>query len=436
MKKIRTLLGLLLILIFALSGCEMLPFEIPFPGARTTTATLSPNELDEVTPTPEMTTTVETTPEPITQLTLWVPPEMDPDIETVASQVFTDRLQLFSDQNDGIQVNVRVKAASGAGGLLDSLTAANAAAPDALPDLIALTRTDLETAALKNLIFPLDELTRIPDDSDWFGFTREMALLQGSTFGLPFSADSMVLVVRGDSFEDYPTSWSEIFESQAVFAFPADSESSLFQMSLYQAAGGSLQDNQRRPMLETAPLTETFRLFQQGVEAGILTEGLLQYQTDAQVWTAFEEGQANVVVTWLSNYLQEAPADAVLIPLFPVESTNVSLGTGTSWVLATPDTDRHAVSIALAEFLTEPQFLAEWDAAMGYLPPRPSALESWQDENLRSALNQIALMTRLRPSNDIIASLGPIIRDQTRQVVQGVVDPSQAAQVAVESLED
>lgn len=107
-----------------------------------------------------------------------------------------------------------------------------------------------------------------------------------------------------------------------------------------------------------------------------------------------------------------------------------------SWALATPDVDRHAISIALAEFLTEPEFLAEWVTALGYLPPRPSAMDNYQDENLGSTLNQIALMTRLRPSNDIIASLGPIIRDQTRQVLEGLVDPSQAAQVAVESLEE
>lgn len=436
LKKIRIFLGLGLFLIMILSGCEGLPFELPWLSDRTPTATMSPNAVEEFTPTPEMTITAEATPDPITQLILWVPPEMDPSLETEASQIFNDRLQLFSDQNEGIEINVRVKAASGVGGLLDALTATNAAAPDALPDLIALSRSDLEAAALKNLIFPLDGLTEIPDDNDWFGFTREMALLQGSTYGLPFAGDSLVLIFRETSFEQFPISWSDILDGETILAFPAESDQSLFQMSLYQAAGGSLQDNQRRPMLEVTPLTETFRLFQQGVEAGTMTEALLQYQTIAQAWTAFQEGQANVVVTWLSNYLQEAPTDAVLLPLLPIGNTTVSLGTGMSWALATTDEDRHPISIELAEFLTEPEFLAEWDAALGYLPPRPSAFDGSWDENLRSTLNQIALTTRLRPSNDVLASLGPIIRDQTRQVLQGLVDPSQAAQVAVESLEE
>lgn len=436
MKRVITFLGLSLFLIIVLSGCEGLPFELPWLIERTPTPTISPNGVENLTPTPEMTITAEATPEPITQLTLWVPPEMDPLLETESSRIFNDRLQLFSDQNEGIEILVRVKAASGIGGLLDALTATNAAAPEALPDLIALTRSDLEAAALKNLIFPLDGLTEIPDDNDWFGFTREMALLQGSTYGLPFAGNPLVLVFRGNNFEQFPISWSDILDAETIFAFPAESDQSLFQMSLYQAAGGSLQDNQRRPMLEVTPLTETFRLFQQGVEAGTMTESLLQYQTIAQAWTAFQEGQANVVVTWLSNYLQEAPTDAVLLPMLPIDNTTVSLGTGMSWALATTDEDRHPISTALAEFLTEPEFLAEWDAALGYLPPRPSALNGSWDENLRSTLSQIALATRLRPSNDILAGLGPIIRDQTRQVLQGLVDPSQAAQVAVESLEE
>lgn len=436
MKKIRRILVLGLILVTMLSACERLPFEIPWLTAPTPSATLPPNGVGESTPTPEITITTPATPEPITGLTLWVLPEMDPALESEASQILNSRLQLFSDLNDGIEIDVRVKAPSGVGGLLDALTATNAAAPDALPDLIVLTRPDLETAALKGLIHPLDGLTEIPDDNDWYGFTKEMALLQGGTFGLPFAADSLVMVYRTSSFDEFPGTWSGLFESESALAFPAESDQSLFQMSLYQAAGGSLQDNQRRPMLEVAPLTETFRLFQQGLDSGSFTQDLSQYQTSAQVWTAFREGQANLVVTWLSDYLQDMPEDAVVTPVFSVDNSQVTMGTGLSWALATQDENRFPIAMSLAEFLVDPEFLAEWDAAAGYLPPRPSALERWQDQDLRSSLNQIALMTRLRPSNDIIASIGPVIKEQTRQVLQGMVDPSQAAQVAVESLEE
>jgi len=437
LKKIRTLIGLGLIIMLLVTACEQLPFEIPWLEGDEPTETPMPGDPGDPTPTPETLETQTPTPEQVTQLTVWVPPEMNPDSESEAGRLLASRIQLFSDLNNGIEIIVRVKAASGAGGLLDALTATSAAAPSALPDVIALSRPDLETAALKSLIYPLDGLTEIPDDADWYSFTKEMALLQGSTFGLPFAADALVMIYRPLSVPSLPTSWSDLVNMEdTVFVFPAESEQALFLLSLYQAEGGSIQDNQRRPVLEVNPLTEVFRLLQNGVESGLYPTWLNQYQTTTQVWTAFLEGQTDLVVTWFSDYLREGPADAMVVPFYPMGDGAVSLGTGMSWAVATPEAHRQAIAVDLAEFLIQPDFLSEWTAAAGYFPPRPSALDAWRNQNLRTTVSQVALMTRLSPSNDIIASLGPVLREGFRQILQGLVDPAQAAQVAVESLED
>jgi ABC-type glycerol-3-phosphate transport system substrate-binding protein len=418
------------------SACELLPFDIPWISEAVPTATPVPGEAgQDQTPTPALTLTEETTLEPITQLTLWVPPEMDPSLDTEASRIFSSQLQQFSESHDGLVIDVRVKAASGAGGLLDSLTATNAAAPDALPDIIALTRPDLETAALKSLIFAMDGLTDIPDDTDWFSFTREMALLQGSTFGLPFAADTLVLVYRSDRIPEFPGNWNGLIESGIPLTFPAESDQAVFQLALYLAAGGNIQDNQRRPVLEVTPLADVFRVIADGVESGTFSSNLSQYQTSAQVWTAFRDGQTDLAVTWLSNYLKDRPEDATIAPLLPVNDGAVALGTGMSWAVAAADENRQPLAVELAEFLVQPEFVSEWTRAAGYLPSRPSALQGWQDQTMVAKFSQIALMTRLSPSNDLVSSLGPILREGTRQILQGLVDPAQAAQVAVENLE-
>ncbi len=436
MRFLCKFVGLGLTLAMLLSACEGLPFDLPWMVESTPTPTLSPGETEALSATPEGTAESAATPEPVDELVLWVPPELDPALETESSLLFANQLQLFSDLNGGLSITVRVKAASGLGGLLDALTATNAAAPDALPDLILLNRPDLERAALKGLIFPFDELTVIPDDSDWYSFTREMALLQGSTFGLPFAADSLALIYRPLAVPEFPGNWDTLMETEAVVAFPADDSQALFALALYKAAGGIIQDNQRRPILELDPLSEVFKLFQSGVASGNIPPWLTQYQTDGQAWTAFREGQTDVVVTWLSNYLQELPADASVSPLLPMSSGTVTLGTGLSWALATSEAQRQTLAAELAEFLVQRDFLAAWNASAGFLPPRPSALEQWQNQSLKSTLSQVALMTQLRPSNDLIASLGPTLREGTRQVLLELVDPVQAAQVAVESLEN
>ncbi len=437
MKTIRSLLGVGLMLALLLSACNSLPFEISWPASETSTPTIEPGETGAPSPTVEGTSAIEATPEPITSLTLWVPPMLDPALESEASLLFANQLQLFSELHDDLEIIVRVKAETGSGGLLDALTATSAAAPDALPDLILLDRPDLEQAALKGLIFPFDELTEIPDDSDWFTFARDMALLQGSTFGLPFAADPLVLIYRPLAIPDFPNNWEDLLaQENVVVAFPADDDKALFALALYQAAGGMIQDNQRRPVLEIDPLSEVFKLFRTGVVSGGFPTWLTQYQTDGQAWSAFREGQSDVVVTLLSNYLKELPADSAVTPLLPMSSGSVSLGSGLSGALTHPEASRHPLTAELAEFLVQQDFLTSWNAAAGFLPPRPSALEQWENQSLKTTLTQVALMTQLRPSNDLITSLGPILRQGTSQVLAELVDPVQAAQVAVESLED
>ena len=436
MKKNQLFLGLLLIVALVVIAYIVWPIDLPWLGSPTPTATLSPGDASAPTPTPETTLAATPTPAPVTQLTLWVPPEMDPEGDTEAGLILANRLQLFSDLHDGLEIIVRVKAASGSGGLLDALTSTGAVAPGALPDLIALDRPDLETAALKNLIFPLDGLTTIIDNEDWFSFTREMSLLQGSTFGLPFAADALALVYRPVSLPEPPGSWDEILNGEIKLAFAANSDLSLFTLALYQAEGGLIQDNQRRPTLELTPTTRIFQLYDEGVESEVLPSWLNQYETPSQVWSGYREGESNLAVIWLSDYLRELPADSTISPLLPMASEPFSLGTGLSWAVTTGDENRQTLAVELAEFLVDPLFLSEWTSAAGYIPSRPSSLEGWANPDLQSVIHQIAQTTHLVPSNDLISSLGPILRENTLQLLQGLVDPGQAAQTAVDSLEE
>lgn len=436
MKKLKLLAGLCLIISLVLTGCEGLPFEIPWLGNDTPEPTAQPEVPVEETSTPESTATAEETPQPVTALTVWVPPEMDLDNETESGELFARQLALFSEEHDSIEINVRVKAASGASGLLDSLTAASAAAPGALPDLIALSRPDLEMAALKGLIYPLDNLTKIPDDTDWYPFAQEMALLQGSTFGLPFSADSLVLVYRPANVPDFTGQFLDLTERGTVLTFPAGSDLSFYTLALYKSEGGQVQDNQRRPKLDVDPLTNVYRMLQEGVSAGVFPTNLADYKSDEQVWAAFRDGQTDMVVTWVSNFLEDGPADSRMVPLFPITENLISIGTGMSWCVAAPDGNRQQLAVELAEFLVAPDYLSDWSLAAGNMPPRPSALEGWSDQGLRATISQIALTTELRPSNDVISSIGPILREGTLLILQDMMDPAQAALIGVESLED
>ena len=367
-------------------------------------------------------------------LEIWVPPQFDPNGGSSAAAKLRSRLAEFEAQNPDLKVSVRVKAASGPGGLIESLSSASAAAPAVLPALVALSRSDLETAALKGLVFSLDGLTRIVDDTDWYAYARQLALIQGSAFGLPFAGDALLLLYRPAMLPNAPQDWPTLIASNLPTAFAAADGQALTTLQLYLSAGGEVKDNQGRPTLQTAPLATVLKLLDDGAKAGIFPNWLSQYQTDGQAWQAYREQRTQLLITWSSQYLTDFPADTAAAPLPSLSDKPFSLATGWVWALSDPLPERRAASIRLAEFLVNSEFLSQWSSDAGFLPTRPSALTAWSNEGLRALFSPIALSAQVRPSNDLLLGLGPILEDATLQILKQQGDPVQIAQAAAERL--
>lgn len=427
----------MLILVFLLSinlaGCSALdipwfqPKNSPVPGVPTSETDLN---------TPETALTQTPTPEaPPESLTIWLPPEMDIESDLPEAALLRTQLESFSKDNNDIEIKIRIKEVSGAGGLLDALIATSLAAPSSLPDLIALPRKDLETAALKSLVFPIDGLTSIVDEPDWYPYSKEMALIQGVAYGVPFFGDSLVLAYRTDVLDTTPTSWDTIVGSSLNFGFAADDPGAALTLALYQAAGGPIQDNQRRPTLDAEILTEVLKFFAQANDLGKITPGSMGYQTEAQAYQAFSQGDSYAVVVSLVRYLNSAPENTSIIMIPPLLDKPASGSSGWVWAVATPKPIRQVLAVKLAEALVEPFFLSGWSQALGKLPARPSSMEAWVASSYKPLLNQISMAGIMKPTNDISGILGPILRDATMQVLTGKMDPAQAAEVAKESLQ-
>ena len=154
-----------LLLALPLSGCAQLLDEIPFLRR---TPVVTPAVATETTATAEP--GMETTPAPpeedLSQITFWLPPAFDPENGSPEGELLRQQLQAFSAANPDVTVNVRVKALSGSGGLLDSLTAASLAAPAALqgsqPDVYTGHERDINRK-----IPGVEEREPAKDDRSW-----------------------------------------------------------------------------------------------------------------------------------------------------------------------------------------------------------------------------------------------------------------------------
>lgn len=437
---------ILLLCLISLAGCNGLPLQ---PGSSQQVGTAIPDEvlstLVSGTPVAEETTSPGTPMQPnaVTQtaegatLRIWLPPEFDPAGNTPASQLLKDRLEEFEAQNPGIDLEVRVKALDGSGGLLDGLAAANAAAPLALPDLVLLPRPLLESAALKGYLHPFDNLSSIEEDSDWFDYARQLAQLKDSTYGMPFAGDAMLVAYHPSMVGGIPNNLEDTISSGEVALFPAADPQALFTLSTYLATGERLQDEEGRPLVDEETLHNLLEIYQSASQAGVMPYWLTQYSNDEQVWDDFTSGQFPMAVSWASTYMEHQSAtvgDLSLAPLPTLDGTPFTLATGWSWALAGQDQGRRELGARLAEFLVEKEFLSAWTYAAGYLPPRLDALQSWPEADLRRVFERISHSAQLMPPADLISSTGLAIEQAVVDVLKAQSDPKNAAQAAVEKI--
>ncbi len=390
----------------------------------------------EATLTPTAEPTEPSTDTPVDSLTLriWVPPQFDPEAGTRAGDLLAARLQEFEATDDNIQVEVRVKAAEGTGGLLASLTAAHAAAPLALPDLIALPRADLETAAIKGLVAPLDGLTPILEEADWYAYAVELARLQENHFGIPFAGDTLTVIYRPAIVGDPPQTWADILQLSEPLTFPAAAPNALFPLALYLSAGGSITDEAGRPSLSVTTLTEVLNFIQSGERSGVLPFWLTQYDTFDVAKQAYRENRAHLAVTWISDYLVDPPIDTVTAAIPTPDGTPFTLARGWVWALSNQDENRNQATVELAEFLADPEFMGSWTEAAGHIPTRSSALNVWPASPLRALVSQMVIAGQVVPPMEVITILGPVLQEATVQVLKEQANPATAARQAAEQL--
>ena len=424
-KKCKLTFGIMALLL--LVGCTTTPptdITATVEDIATATATLVPTQTN--TPTPKG---------PIS-LTIWVPPEFDPASDSPGADILQAQLDEFTARRTDTEIVVRVKAIEGSGGLLESLTTASAAAPSALPDLVAMPRHLLEVAAIKGLLHPYSDQANLVEGSDWYDYAIELGHLQQSTFGLPFAGDPMLLVYRTTSIEEPPTTYSATLTTPGQLSFPAADPQALYPIALYQADGGEILDEQERPSLDQEVLQGVYEFFSAGAVAKLIPTWTTQLQDDEPAWQAFLGNQSEMVVTWANTYLNEGLADTAATHVPTENGAPYSLADGWVWALANNEPSHQELSNELAEFLTESLFLARWTTATGYFPPRPNAMSNWQTTSLRSFAHQISLSAEVIPPADILTALGQPIRDGTIGVINLQLTPDIAAQTAADQVNE
>ena len=430
----RRIIPFICLLMIVLAGCSDFPL---LGNAPISSPVLSDLETAPIinSPSPISTATPEAVPSGPTRLIVWIPPFMSLESESPSADLLKLRLEEFENQYQDLVIETRVKAVYGPGGLLDSLGAASAAAPTALPDLVALPRDIEETAAVKGLLLPLDDLTDAPGEPDWYPYAQQLAHLQKNIYGFPFAGDALVQVFHSNLIAEPLTSWQMWIDLQQSLIFPAGSDEAFITLALYQANGGMFRDDQGRPQLSTKELSDVLDFYQNSLQVGSINgESLIQLQDDQAAWDAFKTGKGQSLITWASRYLQERSELDTIVHIPTPEGEPFALANGWVWAVAGRDEQKRQLAVSLAEFLTDSQFLSDWSLSAGYLPTRPSSINLWTDAKLAKSTIEIVSAAVLIPQTDVLSVVQVPLQQAAITILKGQSDPLEAAKQASDSI--
>ena len=361
-------------------------------------------------------------------LSVWLPPTFDPNGGGLAAGMLRDRLDEFAEHNPQVRLEVRVKAEEGTGGLLDSMLSAKAAAPLALPDLVLLPHTQLSAAVASHLLLPLAGLTETLDSDDWYTFAQQLSHVGSSSYGLPFAADGLILAYRPAAVAQVPSAWQPLLESGLQLGFAAADPDALFALTQLGAELATSAERGEEFGFSEGTLTAVFEFFGAAQEQEVFPFWLSQYQTAEQSWQAFSEGRVPMVAAWTSRAFDSRNVDISTAPLPTPDGEPFVLVRGWVWALSTSASDRAGLVAQLAEFLTTPEFIAQWTAAAGFLPPRHSSLSAWSPGDKQTLASQIVESATALPDEAALDLWGGPLAEVVVALLKQELTPVEAAQ--------
>ena len=430
--RVLLILGILGSLVIVISSCNFPQIGDILPGSQPTEISSE----DPFTPTPQPTPTPDIPQIEPRHLTLWVPPQFDPDLGTTAGNLFSARLDEFVSQLPQTQLRVRVKSLSGEFGLLESMQLIDSTAPLLMPDLVALPRSFVEEAFQDGLVIPLDEYSEILAEKDWYDYALDLAQVDGQTAGIPFAGDLMVLAYKDNTGDPPPTNWNAFLDVQRAVSFPASDPAGLVTLAWYQSLGGELRGEDGNLTLDGELMLQVLNFYEQAQDVNLMPYWLTQFETADQAWESYLERQSTLAITWSSYLLGSDSPNTTLAAVPTKDDRAFSYADGWVWCVVPSDSETEQFALELAEFLSDSGFLSSWALEGGYLPVRPTSLESWAEMPYYSTLEKLLPAAVLVPEGDLESKLGPAVRDAVVEVLKDQVDPEAALETLLDEIVD
>lgn len=356
----------------------------------------------------------------------------------------------FNDEHPDIEVSLVY-----AGDYTDALRKAQAAvAAGKAPNVAMFEQTRGAGFVDAGTILPLnDRLEADPDLSRDAFFERllETCSYNGTLYCLPYNTSTPVLYYNKDLFaeagldpEAPPKTWEELLSAgQAISQLGAGrwgigvstSPGWLFDAFLGQAGGHYLNEDGTAFVFNDQAALDAFAFWQQLIDTGA------GKTSDSQAEDFFNANQAMTITSTatLSSYFERADFGLGVAPLPCAVECYAPIGGANFYMMDTGSDAQKDASWTFLVWLMEPNRLAEFAAATGYMAAVRSALEtptlSERFADLPAArvtYDQMDAYGHARPLVPFWGEVHSLVTTATEEVLLGGTDPQEALDAAVE----
>jgi len=337
------------------------------------TAVADATDLPPVTPTAP-TATLAPTARPNLTLRFWLPDSLAGLDSVDAGDVLSEQISEFEQSFPNIEVELRLRAASGTGGVLETIRTAVQVAPGALPDVTLMRLQDFRAAAQEGLLQPLSESDLIVGEDDFMPAVAALGQIDGQWLGVPSTLEVLHMAYQPAAEPIESWRFDQILAARVPFLFPGMSTNGLSPVFLlqYMAAVSQETEGGTLPIDETA-LRATLRFYERAASDGLVTPTVLEYDAPERYPDALN-GDVPAVVS-SSLYLQ-ALGEGHSLELGYIPTTTGEAATtldGWLWVVVRSGNDQQTAALRFINWMTATDRQVVYHQAIHMLPASRAA---------------------------------------------------------------
>ncbi|MDX2137685.1 MAG: extracellular solute-binding protein [Chloroflexota bacterium] len=309
-------------------------------------------------------------------LHVWLPDALAGLDSVDTGDVLSEQISSFESAYPNIEIDLRLRATMGSGGILETMRSASAVAPSALPDITLLRYSDFRAAIAAGLVPPLDEGVLIAEES-FAPSVYTMSIVDGQAYGIPAALQVLHVAYRERAVPIESWRFADLLDAQIPVLFPGAPATGISPVFLLQYVTAGADTNTATALTLSEPaLRATLRYYERAAAANLVPTDVLEYDTPERYQDALLDGTAVVVTSEMYLRALQENVDLATGYVPTVDGEATTLLDGWLWVVLSDNGSRRPAALEFVQWMMATERQTAYMQTIHMLPARLAAQQA------------------------------------------------------------